>query len=99
VASALIEPCPRGMECCHGPNGKADDSLANISWGTKAENNGPDKVRGGTDSPRGERNGQARLSDQEVVELHRLHGSEQCPDGAVALVVDISADAPGPMMP
>jgi hypothetical protein len=63
------------MECCHGPGGKADNSLANISWGSKAKNHGADRRRDGT-IPRGERNGRAKLTEAQVTEIRALYASE-----------------------
>lgn len=47
VLEAFVGPCPADMEARHGPNGKTDNSLANLSWGTKRENE-MDKLRDGT---------------------------------------------------
>lgn len=38
VAAAFIGPCPIGEEVLHGPGGSDDNSLANIRYGTHAEN-------------------------------------------------------------
>lgn len=38
VAEAWIGPCPDGYECCHGPNGKADNSVSNLRWGSRTDN-------------------------------------------------------------
>jgi hypothetical protein len=56
------------MEALHGPGGKADVSLANLRWGTRAENTGPDRVRD-RQSNRGERHGLSTLTWQQVTEL------------------------------
>lgn len=48
VMEAFVGPAPDGMEVCHGPNGKADNSLANLRYDTKS-NNQHDKKRDGTD--------------------------------------------------
>ncbi len=76
VAEAFLGPCPESMELCHGPAGQEDDSLSNVSWGTKSKNLGEDKLRDGTD-PRGDRNGFARLTQNDVLEIHRLYNSER----------------------
>lgn len=46
------------METLHGKGGKIDASLPNLSWGTRAENVGRDRLRDGQDN-RGEHNGPA----------------------------------------
>lgn len=70
VAEAFLPPCPEGMECCHGSGGKTDNRAANLSWGTRAKNMGPDKVRDGTD-PNGDRHAMAKLTWEQVDEIRR----------------------------
>jgi NUMOD4 motif/HNH endonuclease len=48
VMRAFVGPCPEGHEVCHGPAGRRDNRLANLSYGTKSKNNGEDKRRDGT---------------------------------------------------
>jgi hypothetical protein len=38
VLEAFVGPCPPGKEMCHGNRDKMDCSLANLRWGTHAEN-------------------------------------------------------------
>lgn len=47
VLGAFVGPCPSGMVCRHGPHGKYDNHLYNLSWGTQKENIA-DKARDGT---------------------------------------------------
>jgi NUMOD4 motif/HNH endonuclease len=68
VLEAFTGPCPAGMEALHGPGGKEDASIANLSWGTRAQNMGPDRVRDGQGN-RGERSGLARLTWAQVCEI------------------------------
>lgn len=72
-------PLP-GQEALHGPNGKLDASLANLHWGTRAENVGPDRVRDGQ-SNRGERQGRHKLTEAQVLEIRRrrAEGEELLP--------------------
>jgi hypothetical protein len=63
---AFIGQPPSGHECCHGPGGRCDDSLGNLSWGTKSKNHGDDRRRDGTDNS-GERCGTHKLCDADVV--------------------------------
>jgi len=51
VMAAWVGPCPEGLEVCHGPNGVADNSISNLSYGTHSENE-LDKRREGTDGGR-----------------------------------------------
>ena len=65
VMEAFVGPCPEGAEVCHGPGGKTDNRLINLSYGTKRQNQ-LDRLRDGTDA-RGEKNTNARLTREEVV--------------------------------
>lgn len=47
VAEAWLGPCPDGMEVCHGEGGQLDNSISNLSYGTRSDNNF-DKRRDGT---------------------------------------------------
>jgi hypothetical protein len=47
VAAAWIGPCPVGYEVRHGPNGITNNSVSNLSYGTRSENN-YDERRDGT---------------------------------------------------
>jgi len=67
VARAFLGPCPDGMEVCHGPAGRLDNRLTNLSYGTKFKNNGEDKRRDGT-LLIGIRNAGALLTDEVVRE-------------------------------
>jgi len=67
VARAFIGPRPNGMLVCHGPAGRFDNSLANLSYGTPAKNCGPDMYRDGTMLVGTDRPG-AKLTDEIVRE-------------------------------
>jgi hypothetical protein len=69
VAEAFIGPRPTGLQVCHGIGGKADNSLANLRYGTATEN-AADKLRDGT-AQRGEQHGQAKLTAEKVLEARR----------------------------
>jgi len=47
VAAAFLGPCPRGQQVRHGSNGRLDNSVSNLSYGTVRENS-LDKRRDGT---------------------------------------------------
>jgi len=51
------------MECRHLDGDRSNNILANLCWGTPAENGG-DAARSGSHA--GERNGRARLSEDDV---------------------------------
>lgn len=70
VLNAFVGPCPPGLECRHKDGDPSNNRLDNLAWGTRAENMA-DRVDHGT-SNRGERHGNARLSEMVVVEIRRL---------------------------
>ena len=47
VREAFLSPLPGGMETLHGPGGKRDNRVVNLSFGTKVEN-AADRLRDGT---------------------------------------------------
>ena len=61
VGEAFLGPRPPGMETRHGPGGKADNRLANLSYGTPLQNQ-RDRWRDGT-SVVGTGNGRAKLTE------------------------------------
>jgi hypothetical protein len=71
VLLAFIGPCPPGHETCHGDDDPENNALSNLRWGTK-KNNRDDAVRRGT-WPRGQDKPNARLTEADVVFIHRLH--------------------------
>lgn len=74
VLEAFVGPCPAGMEACHGRGGQLDNRLANLTWGTKEKNNGPDKVRDGT-IQQGEQHWYAKLTDAVVEQCRRRNAA------------------------
>jgi len=78
VARAFLGPCPDGQEVCHGPAGRRDNRLVNLSYGTHLKNNGEDKRRDGT-LPVGVLNPRAILTDEIVRECRaRAAAGEPC---------------------
>lgn len=73
VLEAFIGPCPEGMEACHKDGDSNNNILSNLRWDTR-KNNHLDKVKHGTD-PRGERNPNAKLSDEDVVDIRAKRAS------------------------
>ena len=47
VAGAFLGPCPENQQVRHGPNGKLDNSVSNLCYGTKSED-ALDRRRDGT---------------------------------------------------
>jgi hypothetical protein len=75
VLEAFVGPCPEGCEALHGPGGPLSNCLGNLSWGSRSQNQGPDRLRDGT-SLRG-RSRRAKFSDAIVLECrHRYAAGE-----------------------
>lgn len=70
VTEAFFGPCP-GREVCHGPNGAFDNSVSNLSYGTRAKNMA-DMLRDGT-RVLGTRMYSAKLTEADVIEIRRRH--------------------------
>ncbi len=72
VCEAFHGSAPLGHEAAHGDGNTLNDHASNLRWATHEENLS-DKVIHGTD-PVGSRNGQAKLTEQEVSEIKALRG-------------------------
>lgn len=70
VLKEFAGPRPKDYVMCHGPNGQQDDSLKNLSWGTRSKNNGADKRRDGT-SNRGEKHYRAKVTWNDIRTMRR----------------------------
>lgn len=71
VADAFICPKPfDGAEVCHDDGNKANDHFSNLRWDTHKGNHADTLVHG--TRSRGERHGQAKLTECQVVEIRRL---------------------------
>ena len=74
VAQAFLGPCPEGQEVRHGPGGKLDNRLVNLSYGTRRQNNTEDKLRDGT-LLRGESHPEAKLTEEDVRAIRILYAA------------------------
>jgi hypothetical protein len=70
VAEAFIGPRPEGLIVLHGSDGKQDNRLKNLSYGTYGKNNGEDKERDGT-TLIGERNPYAKATLAQVLYIRQ----------------------------
>jgi hypothetical protein len=70
VLDAFAGPYPPGWQCRHLDGSRTNNDLANLCWGTPAENYA-DSVRHGT-ARRGQC-GHAKLSEEDVLMIHALH--------------------------
>lgn len=84
VLETFVGPCPEGQECRHLDRKRTNNSLKNICWGTPKEN-GEDKKRHGTTNlgvrgrhyNQGEKHPTAKLTEEQVREIRRLHEVER----------------------
>ena len=67
VLMAFVGPRPEGMQGCHGPNGKADNSIANLRWDTPEANRADIEIYG--KRHRGEQVVTSKLTAEQVVEI------------------------------
>ena len=70
VAEAFIGPRPPGQEVRHGPNGRYDNSVDNLCYGTRAENHA-DMARDGTSTPFGSTHHFAKLTEADIVTIRQ----------------------------
>jgi hypothetical protein len=72
VLEAFVGLCPQGMECRHLNGVRHDNRLANLTWGTYAENNA-DRVRHGTNGnvAKGEKHPHAKLTTSKVLDIRK----------------------------
>jgi predicted XRE-type DNA-binding protein len=78
VAEAFLGERPEGADVRHGPGGQQDNSAANLSYGTREENE-EDKKRDGTfnhgGSKPGEENRNAKMTAEQVLQLRKLRAA------------------------
>ncbi len=78
VGEAFLGPRPPGMDTRHGPAGRLVNSVVNLCYGTRIENE-QDKIRDGTfrhndgTITRGEANWNTPLTTALVIEIRRLY--------------------------
>jgi hypothetical protein len=73
ILTVFVSPRPDGHFACHGPNGKLDNSVGNLYWGTPKQNTA-DRVRDNTDI-RGSDVLQSRLTAKDVKRIRKLYSN------------------------
>lgn len=61
VLETFVGRCPKGMEACHNDGNRQNNTIGNLRWGTRTDNQA-DRINHGT-SNRGERNGNATMTE------------------------------------
>lgn len=75
VAQTWLPPNPDGLIILHGPRGRRDNCLDNLSYGTYQQNAGSDRERDGT-LVKGEQSRWAKLTEEDVIAIRR--STETC---------------------
>ena len=88
VMAAFVGPRPEGLQVAHLDGNKANNRLDNLQYKTPAAN-ALDRITHGT-SGKGEKNSQAKLSDQERYEIQRLYHFDSTPVAVIAEAFGIS---------
>jgi hypothetical protein len=88
VLTAFVGPCPAGMACRHLDGNPQNNALPNLRWGTYLENT--DDMRRHGRLVRGERHGRAKLTEEQVRLLRRLHAARTCSIESLAAQFGIS---------
>jgi len=88
VAEVFIGPCPAGREVAHGDGNRANNAIWNLRYATRLENT-RDRILHGTMNGAA-RNGQARLSWEQVDEIRRLAMEPGTSDGSLARKYSVS---------
>lgn len=70
ILEAFVGPCPEGMESRHLDGDPDNNKLDNLAWGTKLENHDDRRRHGNT--PTGEKNHGAKLTERMVREIREL---------------------------
>ncbi len=70
VLLAFVGPCPTGQQACHNDGKWFNNFLGNLRWDTSI-NNHADQRKHGTDNA-GERNGRAKLTESQVIQIREL---------------------------
>ena len=87
VLTAFRGPCPAGHESRHLDGKRTNNRLTNLLWGTPCEN-AADKERHGT-AIRGERHGNAKLSDADVRAMRDMRTRDGMSFDAISRVVGV----------
>lgn len=71
VLTSFVSNQPSTVDACHINHNRLDNSLDNLKWGSRSENE-QDK-RAANRSAVGDRNGQSKLTTKDVIHIRHLH--------------------------
>lgn len=96
VLTAFVGPCPEGMETRHINGNPMDNRLENLAWGTP-EQNREDNHRLKT-YQKGGKHSQAKLTEEQVVEIRRLYATGKLLQREIADRFSISVSCISPIV-
>lgn len=88
VMLVFVGPCPKGQEVRHKNRARQDNRLSNLSYGTRKDNMA-DAIAHGT-TTRGEKNGHARFTDAQALEIKRAVCSGKARQLDMARIYNVS---------
>jgi predicted XRE-type DNA-binding protein len=89
VKTTFHGPTPEGLNVLHGDKGQKCNELSNLEFGTQEKNNGPDKVRDGTDN-RGEKSVRAKLNNAQARIIKKLLKSDSMMQREIAEIFGVT---------
>lgn len=75
VLLSFSGPRPPGFDACHLDGNSANNNLSNLKWGSRSENMGHSRLHG--TMAMGERQGSAKLTNEQVLEIARRCGTSE----------------------
>lgn len=76
VLNAFTGPSPKGMECRHFPDrNPGNNRVSNLRWGTRSQNMNDKTYHGTHRNQRGTKNSMAKVNEEMVVSIRRLHAT------------------------
>lgn len=84
-----LPPSDRHTDVAHADGCKTNNHFSNLRWATRSENMA-DAVKHGT-APYGAKSGRARLTEEQVIEIHRLAQAGTFTQAEIASRFDISS--------
>lgn len=75
VLEVFVDPCPPGMEACHGDGDPGNAALSNLRWDTPKANADDRRLHG--THVQGTRHGSNKLTEDQVREIRVASGSQR----------------------
>lgn len=92
VALHFIGPRSEGQVICHNDGDKSNNAVTNLRYDTQRNNIGDIKLHGTENPPQGSRNGMAKLTEEQVLEMRRLRVAERLTHKAIGARFGVSRE-------